>query len=135
MAWVSPDGHNDPDGKWVEELKAYDENTALYAGCGEAGFYLELTLSVPISCNKVQVWVTAFMGDANIDVDVHYGAAYHNIYSGTPAQDEWVEYGIGSTQTVDKLQVKWNSGGFVLYLHEADFWEVEVVRRIFITHQ
>ena len=32
MAWISPTGHDDPDGKWDDESDAYDGDTGSKAG-------------------------------------------------------------------------------------------------------
>ena len=134
MAWVSPTGYNDPDSKWSNEASAYDDDTGTAATqtASSAGYYLELTLGSAISCDKVQI--SAFTGyysppyqrDPDIDIDVFYSGAWHNIWSGTIANNTWVEKSIGSTESVDKARVKWNDGGDAGgRLEEFDFNEVE----------
>lgn len=147
MGWVSPDGFVDPDTVWTNEPNAYDENTATYAYHHEddLGSYLELTLSAPISCDKVQIFLSSMYSttgdeyDAYVDIDVYYGLAWHNIWDGesvTIAKKEWVEKAIGSTETVSAARVKWNSmGGTINYglVYEFDFNEVEGVETLTIS--
>ena len=133
MAWVSPTGHNDPDSKWTDPEKTYDDNTGTYGLVQGPDWdkYLELTLSSPISCDKVQIWV--YLGgtsEAGIKVDVYYSSAWHNIHDGLIAIDQWVEIGIGSTETVDKARVCLNFADDSLALYEFDFNEVEAEEKL-----
>lgn len=135
MSWVSPTSYNDPDSQWINEIRVYDENEFSFSTNGYEGYYLELFHSA-INCDKVRIIVSAYL-TPNIDVDVHYGGAWHNIHTGEIASGDWVELPIGSTQSVDQARIKFNDGYMDRYVYEFDFWEVEVppARRIFITHQ
>lgn len=128
MAWVSPTGFNDPDGNWGNEIYAYDEDIGTSAGLyGASSHYLELTHSA-ILCNQVRIhtyW--EFEGqhyDPDIDIDVFYGDAWHNIFSGYVTCDTWVTKAIGSTQTVTKARIKHNAWVDFFYVNEFDFWEI-----------
>ena len=123
MAWVSPTGHNDPDSKWTTEANAYDEDTDTHAWTFQDGYYLELTLESAISCDKVRSWWSTSTGDADVDVDVYYSGAWHNIHSGVVGKGDWVESSLGSTQTVEKARVKLNAFR-THYLKEFDCNEV-----------
>jgi len=126
MGWVSPTGHNDPQNAWSNETNAYDENTGSFASgwhFSEAP-YLELTLTSPISCDKVQVYVGTF-SNSDVSIYVYYSDAWHSIFSGTIAKNQWVEKEIGSTQTVSKAKFQGNLSGTSYWLCEFDFNEVE----------
>jgi hypothetical protein len=123
MSWVSPTGHNDPDSKWYGETNAYDDDIETYASTLFDDYYLELTLGSAISCNKVRVYWEVSSGDADVDIDVYYSSAWHNIHSGLINQLQWVEVPIGSTQTVEKARVKSNIQK-TNKLYEFDFNEL-----------
>jgi hypothetical protein len=128
MAWVSPTGYNDPDSKWGNEANAYDEDTDTFAYDFPNGYYLELTLESAISCDKVRIYCERYTSgvsyDLDVDVDVYYSAAWHNIHSGTVTKNTWVELSIGSTQTVDKARIKTNDISASRRIKEFDFNEV-----------
>lgn len=130
MAWVSPTGHNDPDGVWNYEEWAYDDDTESTANAFSvgAGKYLELTRAA-IYCNKVRIWADEWLSpthyNPDIDIDVYYGDGWHNIWSGVITGREWIEKSIGSTQLVTKAQVKFNTAGRNTYrIYEFDFNKV-----------
>jgi len=124
--WVSPTGHNDPSGNWAYETNAYDDDTDSRATTNDPE-YLELTHSA-IFCDKVRIYAAKYgkgiLSDANIDIDVYYGGAWHNIFSGYITKQTWVEKDIGSPQSVTKARVRCPTlvGGIVgLRLYEFDF--------------
>ena len=131
MSWVNPTGFVDSGSVWTSETLAYDENTGTYAYASALKSawtnYLELTHAI-LSCNKVQMWVS--ISGANIsaiEVDIYYGGDWQNIYSGTITTDAFVEYAIGSTQSVTAMRVRFYSTKAITdgcMVHEADFWEV-----------
>ena len=123
MGWVSPTGHNDPDSKWTAEANAYDDDTDSHAWTFNDGYYLELTLGSAISCDKVRSWWATSTGDADVDIDVYYSGAWHNIHSGVISKGDWVESSLGSTQTVEKARIKLNAFR-THYLKEFDSNEV-----------
>lgn len=122
MAWVSPTGHNDPDGKWSNEEDAYDGDTGSYAYEESINDpYLEL-LHAAISCDKVR-FMPLFT--RIVVVDVYYGEDWHNIFEGEATAGVWKECPIGSTETVDKARFRGTQGGTYLGLKEFEFNEVE----------
>jgi len=128
VAWVSPTGYNDPDSKWGNEANVYDEDTDTFAYDFPNGYYLELTLESGISCDKVRIYCERYTSgvsyDLDVDVDVYYSGAWHNIHSGTVTKNTWVELSIGSTQTVDKARIKTNDISASRRIKEFDFNEV-----------
>lgn len=133
MSWLSPTGFVDGGDVWTSELLAYDENTGTYAYASALKSawtnYLELTHSA-LNCDKVQMWVSILIININaIDIDVYYGGAWHNIYSGAITADQFVEYPIGSTQSVTAMRIRFYSTKASTNgcrVHEADFNEVEL---------
>ena len=132
MAWSSPTGFADGGGVWTSEALAYDENTGTYAYASALKSawtdYLELTHDV-LDCDKVQVWVGVLIANISaIEVDVYYGGAWHNIYSGVITTGQFVEYPIGSIQSITALKIRFYStkaSADGCQVMEADFWEVE----------
>ena len=134
MSWLSPTGFVDSGSVWTSEALAYDENTDTYAYASAIrnGWtdYLQLTHAA-LDCDKVQVWVSKLIANINaIEVDVYYGGVWHNIYSGAIIEGSFVEYPIGSTQSVTAMQIRFSStkastGG--CRIHEADFNEAPAV--------
>lgn len=123
--WVSPTSHNDPDSKWVMEVDAYDGDTGSSAANTAVNYdhYLELTIAA-IQCDKVRIYaqdiyITGYNPD--LDIDVYYSSAWHNIFSGTITKLAWVEKAIGSTQTVTKARVKSNTSDKTLRIYEFEF--------------
>jgi len=127
--WVSPTGYNDPSSDWVNEANAYDDATGTYAESNDQGSYLELTISA-IACDKVRIYAVRWHDfssseyDPDIDIDVYYDSAWHNIFSGTVTKNTWITKSIGSTEAVTKARVKCNDGLAALdqiRLKEFDF--------------
>ena len=123
MSWISPTGHNDPDSIWTNEANAYDGDTGTRA-YSPSQSYLELNHAA-ILCNKVRIWCARYPNgletDADIDVDVYYGGAWHNIHSGTVTKQTWVELSIGSIESVTVARIK--SNDFFLPAHQFRIYE------------
>jgi len=93
--WLSPSDHNDPDGRWTNEVKAYDGVvTPGSAKQLQSGYYLELTCPAlgesDIKSDRIRVsamfksgsiWRTA----ENVVIDYWdtVGAAWTNFFDGT----------------------------------------------------
>jgi len=130
--WISPTGFVDGGGTWSSETLAYDEDTDTYAveTIGAIGFgnYLELT-HLAINCDKVQVWSSYQASVDLIEVDVYYSDAWHNIYSGAVPVGQYVEYAIGSEQSVTAMRIRYSvtKANRWVGVDEADFNEVSLV--------
>lgn len=132
MGWVSPTGFVDSGGVWTDETLAYDENTGtyVYASALKSAWtdYLELTHAA-LDCDKIHVWVDHAIANINsIEIDVYYDSAWNNIFSGAPSSwGAWVEYAIGSTQSVTAMRVRFYSTKASTdgcQIMEADFNEI-----------
>lgn len=131
MGWISPTGFVDGGGTWTSEALAYDEDTATYAieNIASVGFgnYIELTHSA-INCDKVQVWSSYQANIDLIEIDVYYSDAWNNIYSGAITVGTFVEYAIGSEQSVTAMRIRYRTTKTNRWVgvNEADFNEVGV---------
>ena len=132
-SWISPTGFNDPSSKWKNETEAYDNNTLTYSELTDGvpaqswSSFLELTHS-SISCTKIRFW--SYFDDLynmDIDIDIYYSGAWHDLYEGTYAPQEWVEKSFGSIITITKMRFRfYNYREIAVYpdLNEADFYEM-----------
>ncbi len=110
--WVSPTSHIDPDNKWTGEEWCYDGNV-LTQGNSKAeaeswSSYLIFLVNEQY-INKVKFYIYTIAPDRidKIDVDVYYGGAWHDVYEGALAFEEWVEKNIpAGTKLVSKARVR-----------------------------
>jgi len=132
MAWISPTNHVDY-GAWNNEANAYNGNTGDAANesvpKNSWGGFLALT-HAEINCDKVQFYAKYEAANINkIDLDVYWDGAWHDIYEGSYASEEWVEKPLGDTYAVTQARVKfYNDNDFaswICYLYEFEFNEVE----------
>ena len=133
MSWIKPTGFVDGGNVWNDEPLAYDDDTLsfAYADSLKRGWtdYLELTVAV-IDCDKVRLWVEhVYTSTDEIEVDVYYSGAWHNIFSGEPVSwGAWNEYPIGSTESVTAMRIRfWASKAYAAECRvvEADFNWIE----------
>jgi len=125
--WVKPTSFSDPDSAWTDEAKAYDGNVDTYAINGTIDKYVEY-IRASILCDKIRVYANTtaegFPDDVDLNIDVYYSAAWHNIFSGSVADRTWVEKAIGSNQTVTKIRIK---GTYLKpWLYEVEFNNISV---------
>lgn len=123
-SWVSPTGHDDPSSDWDWEEDGYNDDTGdfCYNTDPTNPDYFYLTLVAGITCNKVRAWSEA---NSDWDIDVHYGGGWHNIHSGSFAENQWVEFAIGSEEIVDQARIRETEFYALGKLNDFDFWEVE----------
>lgn len=135
MGWRTPTGHYDPDGQWIDETKAYDNNFGTYAYDDVSptswGSFLELTIG-EIPCGSVRFYAE-YGGEFavnSIDLDVYYSGTWHDVYQGSYLHGTWVEKTFGAGHYVSKARVKfYNSGAtpssavlFEFNFHETSFY-------------
>ena len=131
MTWVKPTGFVDSGGTWSSETSAYDNDTGTYAietiDAVGWGNYLELTHSA-IDCDKVQIWSSYQANMDVVEVDVYYNSGWHSIYSGSITVGAFVEYAIGSTQSVTSVRIRYSTTkkGRWCGVNEVDFNEISV---------
>ena len=121
--WVSPTGHSDWSSQWSNETNIYDGSTSTSGSTTSTSGYLELTLSSPISCDKIRIYVSV-TGTPNMDILLYYGSQWNEIYSDNLINLQWNEISIGSTQTVSGALIRFNSPGGTMYVREFEFNEV-----------
>lgn len=128
--WVSPASHNDPDSAWDDEANAYDDDTGTYAQTASPlSKFLELSPSENIECSKVRFNAKGFGTGNTIDLDIYYGGAWHDLYSGAYNDNEWIEKSF-ATQLVEKARVSFTAAIWAkAYLYEFDFWETKIDNR------
>lgn len=125
MAWMSPTGFVDPDSMYVTEAGAYDGSTTsgyLYSSEASRGHYVEYTIS-SISCGKIRIFGRReTKPDYDMDVDLYYDGAWHNIYSGLLSVGVWVEVtNSAGIKNVTALRLKRNSISDLIYIYEIEF--------------
>ncbi len=135
IIWVSPTGHNDPDNGWNNEGNAYDGDTGTRATTpsltvGTWSTFLELTHTA-INCSKIRFFLsflTYLLSE--VDIDVYYGGAWHDVYQGGYTKDEWIEKDIPAGEqlvTKARFRVKRAYSDGIGELNEFDFGEVSYV--------
>ncbi|MFH1100857.1 MAG: hypothetical protein V1726_02325 [Methanobacteriota archaeon] len=130
--WILPSGHNDPENTWQNETKAYDGFVATKAGCTIYDFYwtwtpwLELTVSAPITCDRIRFYAWYDELHCNrIDFDIYYDGDWHHLYQGPFADREWVEYSFMKASSVTKARVCFHVQRWILWPVTADLHEFQ----------
>ena len=130
--WISPTGFIDPDGKWFDEPKAYDEDVNAYAYSNWIdGFswssFLELTIDA-ITCDKVRFNALYGLYTINsIDLDVFRDGSWVDVYQGAFLDHVWVEKSFVEG-SVTEARVRFYNSFFMqgmARVYEFDFWEIE----------
>ena len=133
--WVSPTSYVDPDTVWTDEALSYDNDTGTKAYTNTTAKYIELHRAATWA-SKVRVLATKLFFspppvevNPNIDIDVYYDAAWHNVFSGTITYGTWVEKTIGSTVSLTAVRIKSNDAldaNNYLYLYEVQIESLSV---------
>lgn len=133
LGWVSPTGSSDPEHKWTNDARAYDENTASYASDRSRrtgyGAWLYLTLGSAINCDRVRVnadWWTVAV-DA-VQVDVYKDGAWVNVHDGPITNASWYEitFTAGNVSQA-RFRYHYLTGSYVFWFYEFDFYEAPPV--------
>ncbi|MBD3311116.1 MAG: prepilin-type N-terminal cleavage/methylation domain-containing protein [Candidatus Magasanikbacteria bacterium] len=130
--WVSPTGFTDSASQWTNENYIYDNNVGTYAsnnyGGSGWGQFIELTLSTPITSNKVRINADYLDAHINyVDIDVYVDGNWVDVFQGGNEASwnvQWVE--LPFTQgTVEKARFRWNYkvGGYYYWLYEFQFYQ------------
>lgn len=134
-AWQDPDGFSDPNNKWTDEPKAYDNNTDTWAilanllAVGAWSEFLELTFSTAITANKIRIFPDISGATSKIDVDVKRNGSWINIYEGTFTWRQWNEYTFAEG-VINAIRVRiYNNYIMAQYpmICEVDLWKVASV--------
>lgn len=112
-SYEDPTGYNDPSGTWSDEALAYDNNTGTYAYTsvpkGDWSGYLELTFDAT-STDTVRGWFNEGLANiSDFELDVYYSGSWTNIYNVEPTYGQYVEFPIGSTQSVTGVRFRFYS--------------------------
>lgn len=98
MGWISPTGYQNSN--WADEENIYDGDLGTSGQTGTRYHSCELTVSA-VSCDKIRLYSdNGAAGQANGKIEVYYGSAWHTLHDGLIPAVQWVEYELGSTQTV-----------------------------------
>lgn len=133
MAWQSPTGYNDPDNRWNNETNMYDDDITTYAyiylPINSWSSFIEATIE-PLNCDKIRYYAGGNNPTVDqIDVDVYYSGAWHDVYSGTFTHQVWEEKSLGGTYAVTKMRISlYNNSPLPInkgYIYEVDFNQVE----------
>lgn len=136
-AWISPTGGSGTG--WTLTTQAYDEDIltgAKAANIPDASWTnaLELTHAA-LLCSKIQLFLAGNVAGDQVDIDVFYGAAWHDVYEGTFTLNAWLEKSIpAGLQTVTAMRVRlYNSQATEedMWLNEADFWTIPAAHNLY----
>ncbi len=122
--YTTPTSSTDPGVVWTDDAKAYDGDIATYAYTDVTGQYLQLAIA-STSADAVQIYAESFDSgnhyNPNVNIDVYYSSAWHNITSGVISKLAWTTQSIGSVQDITGVRLKWNGGdsGIFCYWYEA----------------
>lgn len=127
---ISPTGFNDPDNAWNNEANAYDNNLSSVAiTYYPTVHFLELTTS-EVLCSSVRFYASvAGTGNKEINLDVYYSGAWHDVYQGDFTAATWERKELGGTYSVTKARITLTSDGLFTSasLYEFDFETVNLI--------
>lgn len=125
--WIFPTSHIDPDNKWSTEVHAYD-NTPLTVAFtpvdqDQWSSYLEFLVNETY-IDKIRfnaLYISP--GIDEIDVDIYYEGAWHDVYEGAFPYLEWLEKDIpAGVKLVSKARVRfYNSADIERYAQLDEF--------------
>jgi len=127
--WTSPTSFDDPDSAWNTETLIYDGNTTTSGYTFTHDHYLELILDSAIDTDTVRIYgqivdltPPGAYYDIEVDIDLFYGADWHNIFSGTIAKNTWVEKtNPAGIKSVTKARIKSNNASYTTRIYEFEF--------------
>jgi hypothetical protein len=110
-AWRIGNTDNTPAG-WANPTNAYDFNTGTAATVTPNGWssWIEISYTNPVVlATRARYWMTRVNGNLNnMEVEVYYAAAWHNIFSGDPTPGAYVNLNIAGTPTVSAVRARFN---------------------------
>ena len=108
---TSPTGYNDPEDAWVYETGAYDGNVYTYFGSQPGAWswseFVEFT-TPSISCDHIAYYGhdTYNSFGQQVDIDVYYNSAWHDVYQDDYEKTGWHNHSIGGTYSVTKMRIR-----------------------------
>lgn len=130
MAWISPTG--DSGGDWGNRIYARDNNTDTYAETVAYWGYLVwtgfLTLThTALYCDKIKYYIGT-VEIFEVDIDVYYSGAWHHVFQGAEALNNWHEHSLGGTYSVTAVRIRkrltFLDGDFKAYFYDLQFNEL-----------
>ncbi len=126
--WISPNSFSDPNSRWADEPKAYDDSTGTFASDGgNSGYFVELYTPYPVRCTKVRVFSIRFIppssfASASVDIDLYYNGQWNHLFDGNLGSYwQWREIALTSEQIVTAMRIR-HTGGNYFWLYEFDFY-------------
>lgn len=121
ISWASPTGASG----WTNSNLAYDENTATKAEFAKEGAgwsdYLVLTIASTY-CDTVRFYATKNSNVTDVDLDVYYNGAWHDVYGGSWTSDTWVSKTLGGGYNVTSARIRFYcTNTTTFYMNEFDF--------------
>ncbi len=127
--WVSPTGFEDPEGKWRNESRGYDENTGTFTDdyslrLGWAA-YIVLTMNQPVRSSRLRVNADWWLGAADcVDIDVYKDGAWVDVHEGSILNCAWDEktFPSGMVEKV-RFRYRYTNSRYIYWLYELDLYE------------
>uniref|UniRef100_A0A6M3LFI7 Uncharacterized protein n=1 Tax=viral metagenome TaxID=1070528 RepID=A0A6M3LFI7_9ZZZZ len=114
IAWTSPTSTTDTGAVWTNDDNIWDKNEATFAVVTVATVswsgFLEANIA-STNCDRVRVLAALTAAHANdlIDIDLYYGAAWHDLYSGAFTDNVWLEKGF-TAQNITSVRFRFYNG-------------------------
>lgn len=128
--WVSPTGHSDPDSKWSDEAKAYDDDTGTAAtnivSSDSWGSYIHLTHAA-LNGNKLRYRSEQVPMVNKIDIDILKDGVWVDVYEGSPGTTNTWHEKTFSQGLVTEVRIRFYNDAAILTqvsLKEFDFYQV-----------
>ena len=124
MAWTNPSGYTA--NGWSSPENSIDGNTGTSASydCPTSGSpYLETSFSA-VNVDSVRVYTSRQNSQlTTLDIDVYYNSTWNNVYSGTPADSDYVTQSLGGTYSCTGIRVRGtaSAGTRDLYIHNIEY--------------
>jgi len=132
--WYIPQIHYDPDNAWEDEGKIYDglDNTAGSAIISDAktwSSFILLDVYSEIYCEiiKFLAYYKGATGIEQIDIDLYYDSAWHDLYEGTFDNQVWTEIKVTPWQYLYSVRVRFYAKkADTALLYGIEFWNLGV---------
>jgi len=132
--WYIPEVHYDPDNAWENETLIYDglDNTAGSAIISDAktwSSFILLDVYSEIYCEVIKflAYQKGATGIEQIDIDLYYDSAWHNLYEGVFDNQVWTEIKVIPWQYLYSARVRFYAKkADTALLYGFNFWNLGV---------